>query len=156
MSAPIVLALRLLLALALYAFLGWTLVTLWRETRNQAEALSTRRAPRISLSVRSGRGVPFIRHFIQPEITLGRDPACDIPISDDTVSALHARLKYHHGQWWLEDLASMNGTRLNRQALTTPTVLTTGDEISCGKARVTVDILTDVSISSTMQLKEQQ
>jgi pSer/pThr/pTyr-binding forkhead associated (FHA) protein len=51
---------------------------------------------------------------------------------DEALSAHHARLAHHHGQWWLEDLNSTNGTLLNRERLTTPAVVITGDEFKCG------------------------
>lgn len=140
MSSYIVLTLRLILALVLYAFLSWALLTLWRDLQKQTAALTNRRAPGISLTVHEGEEDPILRQFTQPEITLGRDPTCDIIISDDTVSARHARLTYHHAQWWLEDLGSTNGTRLNKQPVTTPTVLAIDDTIACGSTTLVVDI----------------
>jgi pSer/pThr/pTyr-binding forkhead associated (FHA) protein len=148
MSGSIVLALRLALALALYAFIGWALTTLWRDLQKQATALVTRRAPVINLRVQAGSAPPALRHFAQSEITVGRDHNCDIFSSDDTISAYHARLAYHHAQWWLEDLGSTNGTRLNGQAVTTPTVLTNDDEIICGTMTLMVDIATQMSGAS--------
>jgi pSer/pThr/pTyr-binding forkhead associated (FHA) protein len=148
MSGPIVLALRLALALALYAFIGWTLATLWRDLQKQATALTTRRTPGISLRIQAGSAMPVLRHFIQAEITVGRDPICDVFSPDDTMSAHHARLTYHHAQWWLEDLGSTNGTRLNGQAVTTATVLTNDDEITCGATILVVDIAAQMSGAS--------
>ncbi len=148
MSGTIVLALRLTLALALYTFLGWAVATLWRDLQKQAATLSTRRTPGISLEVREGIEPPILRHFVQAEITLGRDPTCDISTTDDTASARHARLTYHHAQWWLEDLGSTNGTRLNGQLVTTPTVLTNYDEIVCGTTILIVDIAAQVADST--------
>jgi hypothetical protein len=155
MSGPIVLALRVLLALSLYAFLGWALYTLWRDLQQEAQKLTSRRAPGINLSIQESDGLPVMKYFIQSEITLGRDPICDLTIPDETASARHARLSYHHGQWWVEDLGSMNGTFLNQEKLTVPVVLTTGDEIRCGKARLTVNLTADVFISETQQLMEE-
>jgi len=155
MSGAIVLALRLFLAVALYGFLGWALITLWREIQRQSYSLATRRTPGISLSLRDGRAAPVTRHFTQPDITLGREPGCDISLTDDTVSTRHAVLKYHHGQWWLEDLASMNGTTLNDIAVTMPTVLTSGDEIQCGRTRLTVGLSTGAFVSPTQRLEKQ-
>lgn len=139
MSGTIVLALRLLMALALYGFLGWALYTLWQDVHRQAAKVVTRRMPGIDLTVQAGTDEPgAVKHFLQPEVTLGRDPICDIPITDETVSARHARLTFHHGQWWLEDLNSTNGTRLNQANVSQPVVLTTGDEIVLGAVRVVV------------------
>jgi len=152
MSGSIVLALRLTSAFALYGFLGWALFLLWRDVRNQGSTLANRRVPGITLTVRNGNAPPILKHFAQPEIILGRDPGCDVPIMDDTVSTRHAQLLYHHGQWWLEDLASMNGTTLNAIALNMPTVITSGDEFMCGATRINITVSANVIIEPTQKL----
>jgi pSer/pThr/pTyr-binding forkhead associated (FHA) protein len=156
MSGSIVLALRLITAFALYGFLGWALLLLWRDVQKQGLSLANRRVPGISLTVRHGRGTPTLTHFAQPEIILGRDPGCDIPLGDDTVSTRHAQLTYHHGQWWLEDLASTNGTILNKLPVSMPTVITSGDEIRCGSTRVTVALSENVLIEPTQKLDKKE
>lgn len=152
MSGSIVLALRLVTTFALYGFLGWALFLLWREVRNQGTLLANRRVPGISLTVRNGTASPILKHFAQPEIIIGRDPGCDIPIPDDTVSTRHAQLTYHHGQWWLEDLGSMNGTILNEIALSMPTVITSGDEFVCGSTKISIALSSNVMIEPTQRL----
>ena len=154
MSGSIVLALRLIIAIALYGFLGWALLFLWREVQKQSVSLATRRVPGISLTVRYESGLPILKHFAQPEITLGRDPGCDIPLMDDTVSTRHAQLTYHHGQWWLEDLASMNGTMLNETTVNMPTVITSGDEIICGSTSMVVTLAANILIEPTQRLEK--
>jgi pSer/pThr/pTyr-binding forkhead associated (FHA) protein len=74
-----------------------------------------------------------------------------VPLDDKAVSALHARLSFHHGQWWAHDLGSRNGTRLNGQRLDAPTVLTTGDEIRCGAARMLVTLPAKASDSDAWE-----
>jgi pSer/pThr/pTyr-binding forkhead associated (FHA) protein len=152
MSGPIVLALRLFLAVALYGFLGWALYTFWRDIRREAAGLVNRRATGISLTIRRGGETTTVKRFIQTEVTLGRDPVCDIPIFEETISARHARLTYHHGQWWVEDLGSTNGTRLNQETITLPTVLTSGDEIGLGQTSLLVNLATDALVSPTLRL----
>lgn len=156
MSGSIVLALRLITAFALYGFLGWALILLWREVQKQGSSLANRRVPGISLTVRNGSASPILKHFAQPEIILGRDPGCDIPIIDDTVSTRHAQMTYHHGQWWLEDLASMNGTTLNEMAISMPTVITSGDEFMCGATRINVTLSANVMIEPTQRLDKKE
>jgi len=140
MSAPIVLALRVLLAVSLYAFLGWALFTIWRELHTQGTLLAARKIPGISLNIQLDNQAPLQRYFTQPEILLGRDSRCDIPLPDDTVSVRHARLSFHHGQWWLEDLGSTNGTHLNKEKVSFPTVVINGDQVECGKASVMINL----------------
>jgi len=156
MSGPIVLVLRLITSFALYSFLGWALFFLWREVQRQGLSLANRRVPGISITVKHGDDPPILKHFAQPDITLGRDPGCDIPLMDDTISTRHAQLAYHHTQWWLEDLASMNGTILNDAAVTMPTVITSGDEILCGSTRLTIALSPKVVIEPTLRLEKHE
>jgi pSer/pThr/pTyr-binding forkhead associated (FHA) protein len=155
MSGPIVLALRVLLALSLYGFLGWAMFTLWRDLQQEAHKQAARRAPGISLRHAQPGAAPAERHFLQSEITLGRDPICDVVLGDETASARHARLSHHHGQWWVEDLGSMNGTFLNQERVKVPTVLTSGDIVRCGQEQLTVSLTTEVLVSETQRLLEE-
>jgi pSer/pThr/pTyr-binding forkhead associated (FHA) protein len=140
MTGPVVLVLRLLAAAALYAFLGLALWIMWQELRRSAALAAGLKVPPIRLQIKSRSEPPLTRLFTQTEVILGRDPLSDVPLSDKAVSARHARLSFHDGQWWIDDLASTNGTRLNREQLLGSTVLTSGDEIKCGSARVLVTL----------------
>lgn len=152
MSATIVLALRLGMAVCLYAFLGWGLFILWRELKERGGILAGRKPHPLLLAIQTGAGDILRRTFTQNEVTLGRDPACEIFLNDNAVSARHARLSFHHGQWWAEDLGSTNGTRLNQSALNVPTVLTTGDQIECGESILIVSIGAGNDPSPTIRL----
>jgi pSer/pThr/pTyr-binding forkhead associated (FHA) protein len=132
MSGIVFLTLRLLLTLALFAFLGYVLWTLWKDMRQQDEVLSSRRLPPIQLALAGSS----VRRFTTPEVVIGRDPACEMALDDPTVSNRHARLSYHHGQWWLEDLQSTNGTFLNGEVVITPLVVTDGDLLRCGQVEL--------------------
>lgn len=151
MSGPIVLVLRVLLAASLYAFLGWALWLMWQELNRTSNRLARRRVPAIRLEVRTKKGNQTPRAFTQPEIIVGRDPLADVTIADQAVSLRHALLSFHHGQWWLDDLGSTNGTRLNRVQLTGSTVLTNGDEIKCGQARLVVRLTPDPQPSNSQE-----
>jgi len=139
MTGEVLLGIRILLALFLYAFLGWAFVTLWRDLREQTKAVSTSRVPPIRI-IWQAEERKNNRQFLGPNVVIGRDPVCDCPINDDTVSARHAQLSFHHSQWWLEDLNSTNGTFINQEPLETPTVIVNGDEIRCGGIGLTVNI----------------
>jgi len=152
MSGYVVLTLRLLMAAAVYVFLGWALWTIWRDLRQEGQNTLARRFPPIRLELRARNRVLISRTFSKPEIILGRNPDCDILINDETASAQHARLSYHHNQWWIEDLNSTNGTKLNKERLTIPTVLTSDDEIQCGKTKVTVTMGGNEPSSPTQKL----
>jgi pSer/pThr/pTyr-binding forkhead associated (FHA) protein len=149
MIATTVLILRLILAVALYAFLGWALWTLLQELKQQGDKLSGQKKPAITLQIQLDQGQESVRRFLQPEIMIGRDPNCDLAMMDEALSAHHARLTHHHGQWWLEDLNSTNGTFLNREKLTTPAVLITGDKFKCGNTVFGIQVEENNGLSPT-------
>jgi pSer/pThr/pTyr-binding forkhead associated (FHA) protein len=143
MIAPVVLALRLALAIALYAFLGWAFFMLMQELRQQANKLSSPKKLGITFYIKPEQGVESIRYFTQSEIVLGRDAHSDLSVMDEALSAHHARITHHHGQWWLEDLNSTNGTFLNQERLNTPAVVITGDEFKCGNTFFSIRVEAD-------------
>ncbi len=136
MSGVLALVLRVLMALALYAFLGWAFYALWQDLRQRGEMLALFRIPTLVLST-NGES----RSFQQAEVILGREMGSDYLLDDPTVSAHHARLSFHHGHWWAEDLNSTNGTTLNGERLSTATVLVDGDVLQLGAVTVTIKIL---------------
>jgi pSer/pThr/pTyr-binding forkhead associated (FHA) protein len=140
MIATVVLLLRLVLAVALYAFLGWALWNLLREFKQQGDKLAAQKTPAIALTIKMNEGRETVRQFSQPQIMIGRDTNCDLSMMDEALSAHHARLTHHHGQWWLEDLNSTNGTFLNREKLTTPAVVITGDHFKCGNTVFAIQV----------------
>ena len=150
MIATVVLALRLALAIILYAFLAWAFYTLLQELRLQGNKLSTQKKLGITFYIRGENGKESIRHFSQPEIILGRDTNCDLSVMDEALSAHHARITFHHGQWWLEDLNSTNGTQLNREKLATSAVIITGDEFKCGNTFFNIRVEVDDKLSQTI------
>lgn len=152
MSATIFLVLRLGMAVCLYAFLGWALILLLREMKDRGLQLAARKPQPLLLAVQTDTGKTARRAFTQNQITLGRDPSCELILEDDAISAHHARLSFHHGQWWAEDLGSTNGTRLNQSALNVPTVLTSGDQIECGRIAIIVSIGAGNETSPTTRL----
>lgn len=139
MSGIVFLILRILLALTLYAFLSWAVLMIWRDLRVQGRMISAPLIPLITFSPVGGGSDPP-RTMDTAEIYIGRSPNSDYPLSDETVSARHARLSYHHNQWWVEDLKSTNGTFLNDERVTIPTVIVSGDELRCGQVRLNINI----------------
>lgn len=130
---------RFAMVIALYAFLGWAFYTLWRDLKYQSDLLSLQQIPEISLIKGSGDSTS-VDKFKQPEIVIGRDSSCDLILEEKTVSAEHARLTYHDGHWWVEDLRSRNGTYLNQELLTTTVVMTSGDLVQLGQVVYQVEI----------------
>ena len=152
MTGQVLLVLRLLLTASLFVFLGAVLLILWRGLRDQASLLASRKVPPLSLMMQKGDKLPQMMNFSQAEINIGRDPALECRLDDETVSARHARLVYHHSQWWIEDLNSTNGSRLNDAPLSMPTVIISGDKIQCGQTTLTVILTTETAVEPTLQL----
>ena len=149
MIATVVLALRFALAIALYAFLGWALFTLLQELKQQGNKLSTQKKPGITIFFSIGSKKDNQQHFTSPEIMIGRDTHCDLSVLDEALSSHHARITFHHGQWWLEDLNSRNGTFLNREKLNTPAVIITGDQFKCGNTLFDIRVDADDALPDT-------
>ncbi len=138
MSAVVLLGLRVLGAIALYAFLAWALLLLWRSLQQEALLIASRKVAPLGLRIESPDHEGILRQFTEGDISIGRDPDCECPLEDGTISGRHARLAYHHNQWWLEDLESTNGTKLNDNTVQTPTVVLDGDTIRCGQTTLTI------------------
>ena len=138
MSGVVLLILRLAAAAILYIFLGWAFLSMWKALKLQSEKLSARQYPDLVLQIEGDTSTA--RTYHQSDILIGRDPASDVRLTDESVSARHARLSYHHTQWWAEDLQSTNGTRLNHDPVTTPTVVMSGDVLHCGKLAIVIKI----------------
>ncbi len=73
-------------------------------------------------------------YLLQKEITIGRSPDCDIPIPDDQASRRHARLYPQDGRWYVQDLASMNGTFVNGARIAAPVEVSAGSTVQVGNS----------------------
>ncbi|MBM3143525.1 MAG: FHA domain-containing protein [Chloroflexi bacterium] len=138
MSGIVLLILRTAMALSLYLFLGWALWLFWRDLKRQQDSLAFQQVSPLNLRVEIGESAR-IQRFTSSEIAIGRDPHCECVIDSKTVSTYHARLSFSQGQWWVEDLESTNGTLLNQQPVTAPTVVASGDQLRCGEATITIE-----------------
>ena len=143
MSGIVVLSLRILAGAALYAFLGGVFFFLWRSLKQETMILASRQVIPMDLLVCAPGEEEKTFHFSKSNIAIGRDPDCECVLSHSTVSAQHARLSFHHTQWWLDDLLSTNGTKLNNEPLQMPTVVVNGDTIKCGQVEITVILKSD-------------
>ncbi len=139
MSAVLVLILRFLLAAVLLGFVALVMFTLWQDVKSTSQLASVRQVPAMTIS-RLEQLDSSGSEFAKPDVLIGRDSNCDYSIINDTVSSNHARLSYHHNQWWIEDLASTNGTFLNDERVSTPTVIISNDLLRCGNVDLVVTI----------------
>ena len=137
------LILRLAFVLLLYLFLFHLVSVVGRDLRAPAgerpsPGLSAA-APRGRLLVldggasnlRGGRPLP-----LREETSIGRAPSNDVQIDQSVVSARHALLRWRGSRWYLQDLASTNGTLLNREPIDGERLIEFGDVIEIGDVRL--------------------
>jgi FHA domain-containing protein/uncharacterized protein DUF1707 len=67
--------------------------------------------------------------------TIGRAPSCDCLIPDDCVSRRHAEIWLEGERWFLRDLGSRNGTRLNGTRVIETVEVRPGDRVNLGGAQ---------------------
>lgn len=79
--------------------------------------------------------------------TIGRDPACEVALSESAISRQHCRIERRGDQWILKNL-SENGTRLNRK-LVDEAVLSDGDDIRVGAKTRLRFVVETVAVSPT-------
>lgn len=97
-------------------------------------------APPLSIGV---DGVaPVVRNPGQSAV-VGRDPSCDLTISDGRVSRRHARFNFVDGAWMVADLGSKRGTfiggkRVSTKAVSGSTTVQLGDEPDSPALRIEV------------------
>jgi len=139
MNAIIVFILRLILILISYFFVGWIGYTIFADLRQARQAITKHQIPTLSLQVKTDQQTQE-KQFSKSEIVIGRDPASDFPISEETISLRHCKLSFHHKNWWTEDLGSTNGTYLNGHIIKTPTVIANGDNLRLGQANLSIKI----------------
>ena len=85
------------------------------------------------LPVGGGDPVPLLKQ----QLLVGRRESCDIVLRFANVSSQHCRLECHGGYWFVRDLNSKNGTRVNGVRVTDKR-LDPGDELRVAKHRYRV------------------
>src|SRR4051812_37691490 len=75
--------------------------------------------------------------LLQDVLTIGRRESCDICLKFQNVSGTHAELSFKNGVWYLKDMGSTNGVKVNgERTLRRP--LRPGDEISVANHKFTI------------------
>lgn len=83
--------------------------------------------------VGGGDAIPLI----QEVMTIGRRESCDICLKFQNVSGTHAELSFKNGIWYVRDMGSTNGVKVNgERTLRRP--LRPGDEVSVANHRYTI------------------
>ncbi len=135
--AELLLALRVLLAVILYAFLGFTLYVLWRGLRQEARPAAENGPAPAVLSYADDAPTEMALEMVT---AIGRAEDNTLCLDDPYASAHHALILWREGRWWIEDLGSHNGTLLNDERVEAPAPLASGDEILIGKTEMTFEM----------------
>jgi len=90
------------------------------------------------------------RWMVREKLMVGRDAGCEIMIPSRQVSRNHARLVITDEGASIEDLDSKNGTHLNGELLTEPTVLKDGDLIQIAFAQQFIFLSSDATMPLEM------
>lgn len=69
-------------------------------------------------------------------LRLGRNRTNDIVLHDQHASRYHAEIYHEGSSWYLRDLNTTNGTKINGGKIKEPTVLTHGDLLGIGQVRL--------------------
>src|ERR1700722_1533850 len=86
--------------------------------------------------------------FNQPEVSIGRVAENDIVLGDAGVSRKHVLIRQDAGKFFVQDLGSANGTKLNGNPVTEEE-LQDGDEISVGPVIFAFVAMPDAGENST-------
>lgn len=139
----VLLILRLAAGVLLLAFMGVLVWLLQRETQLTARALADEDGAQGMLCLLDAQGAVVQRFPLRPVTSIGRIPSNTIVLSGAFVSAEHALITRRGQQWQLEDLGSRNGTWLNQLPVTEPVVLTPGDVVTIGEAKLRLEAMID-------------
>jgi hypothetical protein len=131
----VLLGLRILAAVVLYAFLAAILGMLRRDLRSTDETkdVAQRSARLVVVETEGGvfgAGTTFVLELVT---SVGRGPGNTISVPDSFASTRHALIAWRGSQWWVEDQGSRNGTLLNGVAVGRPTVIAAGDIVAVGR-----------------------
>lgn len=86
------------------------------------------------LPLGGGDAIPLIREVL----TLGRRESCDICLRFPNISGLHAQMQYRNGYWYIRDMNSTNGVKVQGVRVQEK-LLHPRDEITIGKKKYTIE-----------------
>lgn len=121
----------ILLFAMLFACLAMAYAVLWARNRGRSPAVKVR----AKLKIIFPDGTSQFFTVNESNISIGRDNSNSLVLDDSLVSGKHAELFVAGGSFFLRDLQSSNGTRLNgRNISQSPIYL--GDELSIGNTKL--------------------
>src|SRR5437667_6912467 len=91
-------------------------------------------------------GVPRLND-LKGDLSVGRTEGNDIVLNHPSVSRKHAKFEIRGDQWWIVDLNSTNGVKVNGN-LVGEAQVAAGDKISVGSVQLELKALPSVAFSS--------
>lgn len=100
-----------------------------------AEPRPAQRAPRLptKLVVTTGPLTGTSLPLRDSGMLIGRNPECDLVLTDEFASGRHARILRARDGWYVEDLGSTNGTYVGQYRVGDPVPLQTGGQVRIGR-----------------------
>ena len=132
-------AVRLLFLGLIYLFLARVIRALLRDLRAAAREPADRPGRLIVLESPGGEPPPGHSFGLDVITLLGRDVNNAIVIDDPFASADHAVLTFRGRSWYIEDLASMNGSFVNGRRVDGVAPMAFGDELQIGQVRMRLE-----------------
>src|SRR5271165_5599395 len=81
-----------------------------------------------------GDNIPLIR----PVMTVGRRASCDICLRFPNISGTHCELSFREGYWYVRDLGSTNGVKIEGKRVEVEKLLHDKNKIAIGKRVYTI------------------
>ena len=130
---------RVLFLVLLYVFLYVIARALIRDLRQAAREPGTELGRLVVVTSPSGEPAQGTSIGLDAITTLGRDVNNAIVVDDQFASAQHAVLTFRGRTWYVEDLASTNGTFVNGVQVENVSPLGYGDELQLGQVRMRLE-----------------
>jgi hypothetical protein len=130
---------RFLFLALLYLFLFAVVRVLVRDLRAAAREPGTELGRLHVLASPAGEPPAGAIFGLDAVTTIGRDVNNAIVVEDQFASAEHAVLTFRGRTWYVEDLASTNGTYVNGSRIDGLAPIGFGDEIQIGQVRVRLE-----------------
>ena len=91
-------------------------------------------------------GVPRVSD-LKSELSIGRTEGNDLILNHPSVSRKHARMEGRDGRWWIIDLKSTNGVKVNGN-LITESAIHAGDKVLIGSVQLDIKAMPSVDFSA--------
>jgi hypothetical protein len=132
-------AVRLLFLALLYLFLFQVVRALFRDLRAASQSAVAELGRLHVLASPSGDPPNGAVFGLDAITSLGRDVNNSVVIEDPFASQEHAILTFRGRDWYIEDLASTNGTYVNGNRVERVAPMGFGDELQIGQVRLRLE-----------------